>query len=174
MKAMIDLEKLKQRIDGYENHDFIRRAIRSELEYIYNYLCKPVCEFPNPPDGEQWHNPRGVTVDQVGFGYRLRLESETVGRDDDYFHNVQWKLNLSVGQPVNERGLDTYRTKEPLPKKIEMVPLECDDIVPGAVVKESNRTDGWLSVVAVGDYGVRLVGAEDVLFVGFRQLKVDR
>jgi hypothetical protein len=84
---------------------------------------KPM-EFPQPPEGEEWHNPEGfdTTKVEVDKGYRLLLKSEIGEKTES--HPLRCKCDTF--NRVYKTWLDghwgkcsqrTYRTKVPLPAK---------------------------------------------------------
>jgi len=92
------------------------------LHNINEFGIAPL-RLPDPPEGEEWHNPANLTPDQIEVekGYRLLLKSEIGGKPtsqplegkcDAFLYGKYW-------EDENE-GYDevlTYRTKVPLPVK---------------------------------------------------------
>ena len=55
--------------------------------------CKDY-EFPEPPDGESWHNPEEFSAERVGEGYRLLVEVEVPNvksiKGAQFFYDGGW------------------------------------------------------------------------------------
>jgi hypothetical protein len=77
--------------------------------------------FPEPPAGEEWHNPDELSPEQVGVndGWRLLLESET--QEDERVDYIElWSpehRHFTSGKyyPTDSQ---TFRTKRPLPSAV--------------------------------------------------------
>lgn len=93
----------------------------------------PEIKFPDPPCGEEWHNPDGLSAAQVGVrdGWRLLVKSEVrVPRREHIAHSCEmWRRTRwdSDGWSGTIQSA-TYRTKVPFPAR---VPLEAEDWVLG-------------------------------------------
>lgn len=77
----------------------------------------PAATFPDPPKGKKWHNPEGLTPEQVGVadGWRLCLTTERA--IIKHQHHVKSKWFASDIADCKFAGLTrTYRTKAFLPK----------------------------------------------------------
>jgi len=82
--------------------------------------AKPALTFGEPPAGwDGWHNPQGLTPEQVGVadGWRLCLREEKACLQDEKYERLGW-----AGYPamrgctfVYKELEPTYRTKAPLP-----------------------------------------------------------
>ena len=79
-----------------------------------------ILDFPEPPEGQKWHNPPGLTATQVGVheGWRLLLDCELDSRvrhDLERFCDGKW---LSTPKELfpNPNGVYGLRTKSPLPE----------------------------------------------------------
>lgn len=125
--------------------------------------------FPEPPDGEQWHNPANLTPEQVGVkdGWRLALVSEVsttialcgkveMWRFKKWDRSEHWICD-SIGE--------TYRTREPLPQKLRMVLLGPEDVPPGSefrclICDNRNERNAFALVC---DQGVVLANRLEVL-----------
>lgn len=73
--------------------------------------------FPNPPPGEEFHNPHNLTPEQVGAGYRLILKSQVGGEnmggenkkgtEECWLPGIGWK-RVSMSS-IRFHSSDTYR-----------------------------------------------------------------
>ncbi len=89
-------------------------------------------EFPQPPEGKEWHNPENLTPEQVGVseGWRLLLkdaERALESGTEFLMQDGRW------GRFTDYHGMSrldnrTYRTRRPLPAPPKLVPLEAEDI----------------------------------------------
>ena len=85
------------------------------------FRVKPVA-FSAPPDGEEWHNPEKLTPAQIGNApWRLRLKGELKQNADEYWENGDVWKGVCGGSKLYENI--TYRTREPLPVKLEPLPV---------------------------------------------------
>jgi len=107
-----------------------------------NFRIKPL-EFPEPPVGEQWHNPAGVTAEQVEIdkGYRLLTKSENLSAREDRFQlrpegdREAWIKGSGIWdghKNCGDAGGITYRTRLPLPTPKKRVPLDRNEWINGA------------------------------------------
>ena len=76
---------------------------------------KTEVKFPDPPDGEQWHNTDNLTAEQVGIedGWRLLLVSEIYERTH-YIKSRVWVIGSGWGLLdtwLCRSNLVTYRVK---------------------------------------------------------------
>lgn len=123
---------------------FNNSRIWEDLPYPYftdhsDYRIKPL-EFPPLPEGLEWQNPGGLTLDQVGEGWRLLLKSEITEDSPIGIHRNdvhRWELGVwNTNGFIGHAGIcvdETYRIPsstpfpEP-PKKPVMIPLTFTDL----------------------------------------------
>lgn len=75
--------------------DVWRNDGRCCVDINHRDLMLSVPTFPDPPEGEAWHNPHNLTPEQVGEGYRLLLRSELNRHEPVAFIEV-WKSETWV------------------------------------------------------------------------------
>lgn len=96
----------------------------------YTYRIKPL-EFPAPPEGESWHNPDGLTAEQVEVdkGWRLLLVSE-IKTEDNYREDIQFWPPIGWGDSFGYWTSHTFsfRTKLPPPTPKKRLPLEATGV----------------------------------------------
>lgn len=122
------------------------QAINSMNEPPALFLSVPA--FPNPPEGEEWHNPGNLTPEQVGEGYRLLLKGEVKVRGEgvkfiECFGENAWSDNWEGS--LSKR---TYRLPTSIPFHWEApkapiyIPFTYETIQPhlGRVVKSKDGT----------------------------------
>lgn len=106
-------------------------------------LLLAVDSFDDPPDGQEWHNPAGLTPEQVGVqdGWRLLLKSEISWDGKDYLIDAcdRWATGDWSGRNHGARLDYTYRTRQPLPQRVKLVPLGPEDVRPGDVIRASRQ-----------------------------------
>jgi hypothetical protein len=100
---------------------------------VNQYRIKP-WTMPEPPEGKQWHREDGWTENMLLNGYRPLLDDEVYENGDEGSCNNKApirfaKITLCIGEFPN---VGWARTKRPLPKEEEYVPLEQSDIPAGA------------------------------------------
>jgi hypothetical protein len=86
-------------------------------------ICEPACEFTEcPAELGGWHNPNGLTAEQVEVdkGWRLRtsLEIKHLRQPEgsEYWSETLYgRWTKSAGSNTGYYASDTYRTQEPLP-----------------------------------------------------------
>lgn len=115
-------------------------------------------KFPNPPEGEEWHNPENLTPEQVGISkrYRLALKSGIFvgnkrGGFDVWTIAKDWAGGISPNISVF-----TYRTKCPLPSKPKLVPFEAGDIPAVCWVRQLIFPNDTALVVGTSKEGVEI------------------
>lgn len=99
-------------INFYANPDFFR--VKPEV------IHPP---FGNPPEGYTWHNPQGLTPQQVetGDGWRLVLDQEADSltphqlTPHQIFLNGQWEPMNIIFKDIFQGMPGAFRTKAPLP-----------------------------------------------------------
>lgn len=131
--------------------------------FQYDYRIKEE-KFPDPPEGEEWHNPGNLTLEQVGMkdGWRLAFKSELngklatgcaprelpIGTVEMWCSNAEW----DEGQNGLEGTIKdmTYRTKLPLPAKPKLIPWEAKDVPPICFVRSRTNSHKDMSALVIG------------------------
>lgn len=123
--------------------------------------------FPEPPEGEKWHNPDNITPDQLGEGYRLLLESEiTNGRKRTRLINRwdkadnRWLARSWAGDHKNFTycvpASTPFHWDKPKPKI--RVPLGPEDVPPGSVFRRPRcHIVAWITPVSVLTTGIQYI-----------------
>lgn len=132
---------------------------------------KPL-EFPAPPSGEEWHNPDGLTPEQVEISYewRLLLSSEIQPTPT---HKYGCDCEIWQGRWVGETSnwgasrVCTYRTRRPLPPPKKRVPLGGSDLTP--VAWYSQHPDTASLIVAVCERGFQVGDTRKENFITWEQ-----
>jgi hypothetical protein len=123
-----------------------------------DYRIKPL-EFPALPEGLEWHNPNNLTLEQVGDGWRLLVDSEVDG--ESHCGCQYWDGGNGGWSETEDWMWDKWSTirvpistpfPEP-PKKVVMVPLAADDVLPGSVFRTA-RKKGWMTPFEVTESGI--------------------
>jgi len=114
------LDKLsegKTLIYGEHDKSTVFAIIRSivDLAQAVNdgkYICEYIAKFPEPPEGEEWHNPDKLTPEQVGVddGWRLLLVSELAKDRDAVIGDMLLSKGWDKGCYGNNANA-TYRVK---------------------------------------------------------------
>lgn len=131
------------------------------------YRIKPL-SFPSLPDGEEWHNPDGLTPEQVGAGFRLLTKREHRANQDKEiaqfwsvdswdrrgFPNTRLNSNYSYRVPAST----PFLLPPPAPEK-RIRPFRLGDNIVGLVVREKgHKIEHMITRVAEVDvvigYGV--------------------
>ena len=111
------------------NNDYPVPHSLKEFNTYFNERCKRYfkpakLDFGNPPAGQEWHNPAGLTPEQVDIkhGWRLLLKSEIaeLGGDfrreaDCWVLGTQGKFYWKSGN-IGMQASKSYRTRQSLPK----------------------------------------------------------
>lgn len=125
-----------------------------------NYRIKPL-EFPEPPEGRVYHNPKGVTADQVGVpSHRLLLVGESVELEDEFWTISQsWKKTVrEEAELVSGNEPWTYRTLRPLPTPKKRVPLVRKDVNGEWLhIPSQLQSDFETRILTIGDAGIRAI-----------------
>jgi hypothetical protein len=138
-------------------------TVEEEIFPSFIYRIKPL-EFPPLPEGLEWHNPEGLTPEQVGEGFRLLVTSEVniipelcLGSNTDFvegWERGQWDNN--GGRGLVGCVLDiTYRVPistpfpEP-PKKVVMVPWDSTHDFPKLPVIWIRGKDDYREHLVIG------------------------
>jgi hypothetical protein len=153
-----------------------------------DYRIKPL-QFPPLPEGLEWHNPEGLTPEQVGEGFRLLVTSEVniipelcLGSNTDFVEGWErGKWNNNGGRGLVGCLLSmTYRVPistpfpEP-PKKVVMARLGTEDVPPGSVVAPFQWYDSkrWYMVLVAANSGVDIKSDGDEEFLSYETLQKD-
>lgn len=94
------------------------------LAGAYDILLADPISFPPLPPGREWHNPEGLTPEEVGEGWRPHLAGEEKQSDAELRQNKAGKLVWErAWEPVNDSRW-TYRTRATLPaaRHVELGP----------------------------------------------------
>lgn len=115
-----------------------------------------ILEFPDPPKGEQWHNPHKLNATQVGVheGFRLLLESEEIPEISEVWDSGWEKSHWSgPNQIPAKKNVWTRRTKDTLPEKkppstpeeaFKQSGFDCGEDI---WFKEDTFTSGWKAAI---------------------------
>lgn len=115
-------------------------------------------EFPALPEGQEWHNPDGLTADQVEVreGWRLLIHGEPAERDtDEIWYRSDWVVVF--GYHGEKAGLDytiSTRTKRPLPEPpkpepaVELIPLGPEDVPVGSLIRHPSWPE-WKAIMVI-------------------------
>lgn len=122
--------------------------------------------FPDPPEGKQWHNPQGLTANQVEVndGWRLVLSDEPSSAADNQWASSTktWHIwgKRDSGYPMKDYAC-TYRTRAPLPAPVPArVPLTAVDVPPLSCYRQTSDTERWGVFLGVNPSGA-FMGDDD-------------
>lgn len=146
----VDIEFLNRNFMGY----WILQPIPSWDWFQYDYRIKEE-KFPDPPEGEGWHNPGNLTCSEIGVenGYRLLLKSEIKEADPCDNKIEKWRRTSETWDNsgwVGSLNSETYRTKNPLPSKSKLIPWEAKDVPPICFVRSRTNSHKNMSALVIG------------------------
>lgn len=125
-------------------------------------------KLPDPPLGEQWHNPFGLTVEQLnlGAGERLLLKSEL----DTRFTEFLWSLTMDSQGPQGWTSL--YIPKVPVEagcyKTTKLLPLTGVTVGSHWIRIPDNRLT---KIIEIGPGGVTVQIGGGYIFVNHEDFK---
>lgn len=159
VQALADGRKLQWR-NGDEWHDFSTPFINF-TDPPENYRIAPL-EFPPLPEGEEWHNPEGLTPEQFGPRYRPCTVREFKSNQQLAIKGDRPPGNIFAGGKwASPEGLMwiaalTYAlpSDTPIARAPEKQPLTLADIKPGCAIRRK-ILDGWMLVNSASKEGVR-------------------
>jgi hypothetical protein len=130
-------------------------TVEEEIFPSFIYRIKPL-EFPPLPEGKQWHNPNNLTLEQVGDGWRLLVDSEVDG--ESHCGCQYWDGGNGGWTETEDWMWDKWSTirvpistpfPEP-PKKVVMVPWDSTHDFPKLPVIWIRGKDDYREHLVIG------------------------